>query len=337
MSSAFDSPVSRRGVLRAGAIVLGALATPSRLRAHQPVPKTKAVEPAAPSPSPFFTISLAEWSLHRALKAGTLDHLDFPRAAKQDYGIDACEYVNTFFKDKAKPEYIRELKKRCDDLGVKSILIMCDEEGELGDADEKKRGQAVENHAKWIEAAKTLGCHSIRVNARSSGTPDEQRDRVADGLHRLCEIGETHDINVIVENHGGLSSHGDWLVSVMKKVDHKRIGTLPDLGNFTDYDRYRGVREMMPWAKGVSAKSYDFAEKDMEIDGRKLLAGDETKIDYRQMMAIVQGAGYHGRLGIEYEGERLSEPEGIRATKRLLERIHAELASFRASERVPSK
>jgi sugar phosphate isomerase/epimerase len=266
---------------------------------------------------PLFSISLAEWSLHRALFGKKLDHLDFPRVAKKDYGIDAVEYVNQFFMKKAKDrKYLGELKKRCDDLGVQSVLIMCDNEGHLGDPDPKKRTRAVENHYKWVEAAKFLGCHSIRVNAHSEGSPEEQMKLVADGLRRLVEFGDKHAINVIVENHGGLSSNGEWLVGVMKKVGHKRCGTLPDFGNFGDYDRYKGVRLMMPYAKGVSAKSHDFDEK-----------GNETHTDYRKMMKIVVDAGYHGRVGIEYEGGKLSEPEGIRATKRLLERVRAELAA----------
>lgn len=270
---------------------------------------------------PLFELSLAEWSLHRTIFGGKLDNLDFAKTAKHDYGINAIEFVNQFFKDKAKnTEYLTELKKRADGEGVKMLLIMCDGEGALGDADEKKRQTAVENHFKWVEAAKFLGCHSIRVNAQSSGSYDEQVDRAADGLRKLSEFGAQHGLNVIVENHGGLSSNGEWLAKVMKKVDHKRCGTLPDFGNFRVskdemYDRYKGVTELMPFAKAVSAKSHDFNE-----------AGDETQTDYLKMMKIVLAAGYHGYVGIEYEGGKLSEPEGIRATKKLLERVHAELS-----------
>jgi sugar phosphate isomerase/epimerase len=269
----------------------------------------------------WFKISLAEWSLHNALFGKKLDHLDFARAAKEDYGIEAVEYVNQFFKDKAKnAEYLGEMKKRAADLGVKNLLIMCDGEGSLGDADEKKRTQAVENHYKWVEAAKVLGCHSIRVNAHSSGSYEEQMKRAADGLRRLSEFGDKHDINVIVENHGGLSSNGAWLAATIKLADHKRCGTLPDFGNFNlgrgrEYDRYKGVEEMMPHAKGVSAKSHDFDEK-----------GNETHTDYRRMLKIVKNAGYRGYIGIEYEGRKLSEPEGIRATRKLLEKVREELA-----------
>lgn len=268
----------------------------------------------AAEPKLLFKISLAEWSLNHALFAKKLDHLDFPKVAKQDYGIEAIELVNQFFMKKAKDQkYLAEFKKRADDLGVKILLIMCDDEGELGDADQKKRVKAVENHYKWAEAAKFFGCHSIRVNAYSKGTPDEQRQRVADGLHRLSEFGANLGLNVIVENHGGISSHGDWLASVMKKVNLPNCGTLPDFGNFQDYDRYKAVAEMMPFAKAVSAKAHDFDAK-----------GDCIETDYRKMLKIVLDAGYHGHFGIEYEGTKISEPDGIKATKKLLEKVRGE-------------
>ena len=270
---------------------------------------------------PLFRISLAEWSFHRTLFAGKLDHLDFARTARNDFGIEGVEYVNQFFKDKARDQkYLAEMKKRANDLGVRSVLIMIDDEGALGDPDEARRKQAVENHYKWVEAAKFLGCHSIRVNAQSQGSYEEQIDRAADGLRRLTEFGAKHELNVIVENHGGLSSNGTWLSAVIKKVNHPRCGTLPDFGNFNlgngeQYDRYKGVQEMMPFAKGVSAKSGEFDEH-----------GNEVRIDYRRMMKIVLDAGYHGYVGIEYSGNTLSEPDGIRATKKLLELVRTELS-----------
>jgi len=199
---------------------------------------------------------------------------------------------------------------------------MCDREGNLGDADEAKRTQAVQNHVRWLEWAKTLGCHSIRVNAASSGTYDEQVARAADGLRKLSEKAATMDLNVIVENHGGLSSNGAWLAKVMTTVGLKNCGTLPDFGNFRTksnpdewYDRYQGVTELMPFAKGVSAKSHEFNA-----------AGDEVRTDYRKMFQIVKAAGYKGWVGVEYEGSQLKEAEGIIATKKLLEMVFAEMA-----------
>jgi sugar phosphate isomerase/epimerase len=274
---------------------------------------------------PLFKISLAQWSLHKTIFGGKLDNRDFAKAAKEDYGIDAIEYVNQFWKDKAKDAaYVAELKKRAEDLGVKTLLIMCDGEGNLGDPDEKKRTTAVENHYKWVEAAKELGCHSIRVNAASDRklTYEEQQRLAADGLRRLSEFAAPHGLNVIVENHGGLSSNGEWLAGVMKLVDRKNCGTLPDFGNFNlgdgkEYDRYQGVDELMPFAKAVSAKSHDFGAD-----------GNETRTDYTKMMEIVvKKHDYHGYCGIEYEGGKLSEPEGILATKKLLLTVREKMAN----------
>jgi sugar phosphate isomerase/epimerase len=269
---------------------------------------------------PLFEISLAQWSLHKALQAGRIDNLDFARIARQDFDIQAVEYVNQFFKDKARDKtYLQDMKKRASDENVRGLLIMCDGEGRLGDPDTAKRKQAVENHYKWVEAAKFLGCHSIRVNAGSAGSYAEQMRLAADGLRKLTEFGTQHDIDVIVENHGGLSSDGKWLVGVMKTVDHPRCGTLPDFGNFAIdrgkniwYDRYEGVAELMPYAKSVSAKSHDFDAEGLEIH-----------TDYFRMMKIVLEAGYNGYVGIEYEGSELSEYDGIRATKKLLEIVAA--------------
>jgi len=266
--------------------------------------------------APIFKISLAQWSLHRALFEGGLDHLDFARTAREDFGIDAVEYVNQFFMDKATDQrYLQQMKQRADDHGVRSLLIMCDGEGALGHPDAQQRQQAVENHHKWVDAATFLGCHSIRVNAATEGegSYEDQMQRAADGLRSLTEYAAPQDINVLVENHGGLSSNGEWLAGVMEQVDHDRCGTLPDFGNFQIregemYDRYRGVRELMPHAKAVSAKALNFNDQ-----------GREVNIDFERMMRIVLDAGYRGYVGIEYEGsEGLGEREGIAATKQLL-------------------
>jgi len=271
---------------------------------------------------PLFRISLAEWSLHRKLHAGELDPRDFAPLARREFGLEAVEHVNTFFQDRAVDfAYLADLKQRADDAGVKSLLIMCDAEGELGEADEPARRRAIENHFRWIAAARFLGCHSIRVNAGGQGTPEEVSRRAADSLHRLGEMGERYDVDVIVENHGGYSSNGEWLAATIRAADHPRAGTLPDFGNFRisaseEYDRYRGVAELMPFARGVSAKSHDF-----DADG------NETHTDYRRMLKLVLAAGYRGYVGIEYEGGALPEMEGIRRTQALLERVRDELAA----------
>ncbi|MFT4592456.1 MAG: L-ribulose-5-phosphate 3-epimerase [Phycisphaerales bacterium] len=269
----------------------------------------------------IFDISLAQWSMHRALFAGYIQSIDFPIIAKEQFDIHAIEYVNCFFPDKQpKSEFVKELKTKCDDLSVQSLLIMCDGEGNIGDPDNAARTKAVENHYKWIDAAVELGCHSIRVNAQSAGTEDEQRKLAADGLRRLTEFGDTKNINVIVENHGGLSSNGAWLASVIKEVDHARCGTLPDFGNFIldwgtreEYDRYTGMSELMPFAKAVSAKSNDFDEH-----------GNEIHTNYEKMIGIVLDSGYRGWIGIEYEGAKMSEFEGIIRTRDLLRKVRSE-------------
>ncbi len=302
---------------------------------------------------PEFEISLAQWSLHRALKGGELDNLDWPAYTKKTFDVHALEWVNQFFFEKHptlgyQPKgggYIEQMKQRCDDQGVKSLLIMCDRVGNLGHPDNTKRTAAIEGHYGWLEAAKTLGCHSIRVNATSDPqlSPEKQADLCAEGLRRLSEQAATLDLNVIVENHGGLSSNGAWLARVLQSVKLDNCGALPDYGNFyvvknrgnaeayekqkalyegdpslsedemgLAYDRYAGVKDLMPFAKGVSAKAHDFDDE-----------GNEIHTDFGKMMGIIIDSGYEGYLGIEYEGKNLGEIEGIKKTKALLEKVIA--------------
>jgi len=310
ISASASSNLKRRDFLKFGASIAGGLAA-TGLRGSLLSDIKKPM---------VFKISLAEWSLHRALQSKEIDHLDFYSVAKKEFDISAVEYVNTFFFNKARDAtYLKEMKTRADDLSVRSLLIMCDNEGNLGDPDDSKRKTAVENHYKWAEAAKFLGCHSIRVNARSEGSYDEQIELAADGLRRLTEFGDSIGINTIVENHGGLSSNGEWLSAVMEKVDHPRMGTLPDFGNFrlegeVWYDRYQGVRELMPYAKAVSAMSHEFDSD-----------GNEINTDYYKMMKIVLDASYNSHVGIEYEGTAHSEMEGIRLTLELLKKVRASI------------
>jgi len=341
---------SRRHFLKAGTQSVG-LAALGLSASCKPIGSSDPEEKG-----PQFKLSLAEWSLHKALKGGELEHLDFPKFTKDNFDITALEHVNQFFAEKTdrhglQPKghaYLLELKKRTDDLGMDNVLIMCDGVGKLGDSSQEKRQNAVEGHYAWVEAAKLIGCHSIRVNAASDMklNPDEQASLCADGLGSLCDFAKQHEIGVIVENHGGYSSDGAWLASVMDKVGRKNCGTLPDFGNFylvknrgnpekyekakeafsgsgtyteneggLEYDRYQGIRDLMPYAKGVSAKSHDFDAN-----------GEETHTDFHKAMKIVKESGYSGYVGIEYEGKELSEPDGIKATKALLDKVFVELA-----------
>lgn len=295
--------------------------------------------------APLFRISLAQWSLHRTffgtslslpwserealfkrdpdrLWQGTALPIDFPVIARREYGLEAVEYVNTMMYGKADDAaWLTELDRRAKGEGVYHHLIMCDLEGALGDPDPAARTVAIENHVRWLRCASRLGCAMIRVNAQSRGTPEEQAKLAADGLRRLAERAEEFKLRVVVENHGGYSSRATWLVDVLKRADHPLLGTLPDFGNFTvssteRYDAYRGVEEMMPMAAAVSAKSHDFGAD-----------GEEVDIDYARMLRLVLGAGFRGWIGVEYEGQRLPEPEGVRRTVTLLEATRAKLTA----------
>jgi L-ribulose-5-phosphate 3-epimerase len=264
-----------------------------------------------------FKISLAEWSLHKTLQKKEITNLDFPVVAREKYGIEAVEFVNQFFKDKAHDStYLKELKKRATDNGVTCVLIMIDGEGDLSAIDTAERDKAVDKHKQWVDAAAELGCHSIRVNTGSNYGPTKL-DTIADGCSKLTEYGASKNISIICENHGGPSSDPDALIALMKRVNNPRFGTLPDFGNFPktrrgvySIDVYDAIAQMMPFAKGVSAKSYDFDE-----------SGRESHLDFSRIMKIVTDSGYHGYVGIEYEGSKLSEHDGIIATKKLLESI----------------
>ncbi len=295
------------------------------------------ISAAAKPQAPLFRISLAQWSLNRRFFGRgepALDNLDFAKTAREEFGIEAIEYVNQMFYDKGNDQkYLAEMKQRAADHGVESVLIMVDREGNLGEPDKKKRRQAVENHFKWAAAAKFFGCHSIRVNARSDNklSYDEQMKLAADGLRQLTEHTAEMGLNTIVENHGGLSSNGKWLAATIKMVDHEKCGTLPDFGNFRVsnnewYDRYQGVQELMPYAKAVSAKSFAFDDKRPWVT---IQEGSGQETDFLKMMRIVVDAGYHGWVGIESEGGG-NQMEGVRKTKALLERVHAKLQEERA-------
>jgi len=292
--------------------------------------------PATEEVTPDFQISLAQWSLHRSyfgsaiedwqefnrllrespdeLLQGDIDPIDFPKVAA-GYGISCIELVNTFYFSKANDmDYWAAFKKNCEEAGVTVGLIMCDALGNFGDADPEARMATVENHKPWVDVAAFLGARTVRVNAAGEGTAEEVAANAVDGISKLGEYAATKGINIVVENHGGYSSDGKWLSGVMEKIGMDNVGTLPDFGNFYDYDRYMGMEELMPYAKGVSAKSHVF---DAE--------GNETESDFLRIMKIVKASGFKGYVGIEYEGPELSEDEGIKATKALLEKVIAEL------------
>ncbi len=315
-SSIHHTMLTRRDFLNQSIFGAGALLAMPSFALHQ---------------SPGIELSLAEWSLHRALQSGKIDHLDFPSIARNDFGIGAVEYVNGFFGGKkmnfkkaaTNSAYLNELLKRSKDAGVVNHLLMVDDEGSLAVTSYKDRLTAVENHKKWIEAAKFLGCKTVRVNLHGDGKSDDKKTVSVDSLLRLCEFAEPLSINVVVENHGSDTSNGGWLAEVMRLVNKPNVGTLPDFGNFCIshpwgtiqegckemYDPYKGIAELLPFAKGVSAKTYDFDD-----------AGNQPKLDYKRLLEIVKSSGFTGYIGLEFEGNTQPEEEGIRKTKVLVER-----------------
>jgi len=288
--------------------------------------KPKSVDSTITTSSKELKISLAQWSIHRAIENGELKAEDFASIAKNDFGIDAIEYVASFYKDHATDKaFWEKMRTTSDSLGVKNLIMMVDNEGDLGSPSAEERMKAVENHYKWVDAAGILGCHSVRINAFGDGSKEEVQAAMVDALKQLCSYAAKVNVNVLIENHGLYSADGKWVAEIMRKVNMSNVGTLPDFGNWCTshkwgstetgkectevYDRYMGVAETLPFAKGVSAKSYAFNEQ-----------GEETIIEYSRMLKIVKESDFDGYIGIEYEGSPLSEPDGIRATKALLEK-----------------
>ncbi|MDT0620687.1 sugar phosphate isomerase/epimerase family protein [Croceitalea vernalis] len=279
---------------------------------------------------PFFKLSLAQWSINKMIRNDGVDPYTFAEKAA-GWGFTGLEYVSQLynaeleaanFSEEAMQNFVDKCNTEAKKHGLENVLIMIDRQGDLAASDEKERKEAVENHHKWVDAAAAMGCHSIRVNLNGVQEPENWVAASVDGLSQLATYAKDKNINIIVENHGGLSSNAAMLASVMTKVNMDNCGTLPDFGNFCikresgdyyeskcieEYDKYKGVEELMPHAKAVSAKAYDFDEN-----------GDETKIDFARILKLVKDAGYSGYVGVEYEGENLSEEDGILATKNLL-------------------
>ncbi|HEY5552015.1 MAG TPA: sugar phosphate isomerase/epimerase family protein [Opitutaceae bacterium] len=306
---------SRRHFIATGAAGIAAVALGSS--------KLGAAHHEAPAAGEtWFDISLAQWSLNKAFWAGTRDKMRFAAISKAEFGIRNVEYVNQFYMEGFSPAITAELKRVAEGEGVRSVLIMCDRCGRLGDPDPAKREESVQAHVPWLEAAHELGCHAIRVNAFSEATESygTQLDRTADGLRKLCEIGDTYGLSVIVEPHGGLSSNGAWLAALMDLVAHTRVGILPDFGNYGDrraglsYDGHLGTQQSMPYAKGVSAKTFGFG-----VDG------EENTMDFRRHMEIVKDSGFTGFIGVEWEGKEPDEDTGVRLTRDLLVKLGGRL------------
>ena len=300
--------MNRRNALKKLALCTGAATT---------APLTFRSLTAASHSETWLKFAVQQYSFNRQLRAGDLDLLDFPKTVVEGTGIKALEYFNGHMEDKlGNHAYIKELRKRTDDLGAVNIMMLCRSKPALDSPDPKIRQAAIEGYRFWMEATKILGGSCIRVDVRSPGDREEQKKYAIAGLRALCAVARKEfEMDIVVENHGGHSSNGAWVAEVMSRVNLKNCGTLPDFQNFKDYDPYTGVREMMPWAKIVCAKSKEFDS-----------AGNEVNVDYRRMLKIVKDSGFRGYIGIEFEGHGVNPITGINQTKQLIEKIVAELA-----------
>ena len=309
MTRSWAGALNRRQFIRTAAASAGALTLAERFAW------------ATDDPSPRYDISLAAWSLHRMFFAGRIDQLGMIRLCRSEFDLNAFEMVSTMWPEPT-PAYIRRVKDVAGEAGVRLLLIMCDGQGNMSDTNRTERTRAIENHQKWVDRAAQLGCHSIRCNVGRVRSDDADAvKRSADSFAALTEYGKKNRVQILIENHGGVSSDPAWLVSLMKAVDDPFFGTLPDFGNFPpETDKYDAIDRMMPYAKAVSAKCYDFDDT----------TGMETTIDFPRMMDIVTSAGYHGHVGIEYDGKRLDERTGIKRAMTLLSRIRS------AAPRVPT-
>lgn len=270
-------------------------------------------------------ISVAEWSLHRALKSGAIEHMDFPRIVKDSFDLHHIEYVSQFFQDKAEDfAYLDQMKDSCQQHGVTNLLIMVDAEGELGDTSEVERQRAVDNHKKWVKAAAYQGCKAIRVNGNGLGDLSAVQDALVRSMNELCAFAETDSITVVVEYHGMMipgqgwsfsapSTNGQWLAEVMQRVNRANCKVLPDFGNFDTYDRYQGMQDLMPYAFGVSAKGVAFDERVEDIS-----------TDFKRIFDIIHAHDFDGFVGIEFEGpiDTITEYDGVRQTRDLIRRYY---------------
>jgi L-ribulose-5-phosphate 3-epimerase len=244
-------------------------------------------------------ISLAQWALNQEIRAGELTNLDFPRIAREEFGIGAIEFVNTLF---AVPTYgyLRKLKQNAVDHGVKMLVMMVDDEGDPVAPSRKERDQFVINHRKWVDIAQFLGCHSVRTNCigRSTSSKSEALKWAAESYTRLLEYALSAKVSVVIENHGGLSDDPDWMVDLIKEVGNPHFGSYIDW-RWRDpavWDNYAYTKKLLPYAKGISYKKQPTVEH------------------LGKLVQLSRDSGYQGYYGIEEKGF-----DNIKLSKTLLE------------------
>lgn len=297
--------MKRRDLLKLSAVAgTAAITNPASLFAQRPSEKES-----------WLKIAVQQYSFNRQLRSGELKIEDYPKTVVDGTGIKALEYFNGHIEDEKYNEaFFKDLRKRCDDLGAVNTMMLCRNKDALDSPDKSIREKSVAGYHRWLTATKILGGQFIRVDTRHKGDAEEQKKHAIDGLTALCEVAKEYEIGILVENHGNHSGNGAWLADVMKKVNLPNCGTLPDFQNFTDYDPYKGVAEMMPYAKILCAKSKSF-DKD----------GNEENVDFKRMLKIAKDANFKGYIGIEFEGHGIAPLKGIRLTHKLINKCIAEL------------
>eukprot|EP00913_Durusdinium_trenchii_P028447 g26675.t1 len=238
-------------------------------------------------------------------------HLDFAGIARKRFGIDAIEYVSSYFGSRMPADsVVQKTNRQAAEHRVRQIMIAIDDCGALAEANNTKRKASVRLHRSWIDIAKTLGCHAVSVRIDGTGTEAAQLQKAAESLSELAEYGTKNKIHVLISNQNKIAANARWLVSLLKQVNSENCGAAPSFRGFGSADPYAGMKLLMPFAKGIGATSHEFDR-----------SGKEAKVDFAKMMNIVLDAGYRGYVGIEYVGKMLDEDAGIRATKDLLEGI----------------
>jgi sugar phosphate isomerase/epimerase len=267
---------------------------------------------------------LAQWTFNKDLFAGKMTTIDFVNKAAE-MGFDGVEFVSQFIKDKVNDDaYLAELKLASETAGIKNTMISVDvSEAKLGSSDPDERDIATAKHKEWIVAASKLNCPTIRVNAHGDGTADEMMSAMFNSVKELANFGKSYNVGVTIENHGQYSSDGKWLSQLIGKLVPYGVGSVADFDNWCiereggklwgtpcikEYDRYLGMKELLPTARSVSVKAFDFDEQ-----------GNAIKTDFKRMFQLIKEAQYDEYLAIEFEGHDMDPIEGIRKTLELVD------------------
>jgi hydroxypyruvate isomerase len=246
-------------------------------------------------------ISLAQWALVEEIRAGIWTNLDFPRVAREEFGLNGIEFVNTLFAAPTET-YLKQLKQNADTYGVEMVLIMVDEEGDGCASTKEGRKEFEIFHRKWVDIAHYLGCHAIRTNCRGEVGIDykEALEWAAESYHMLLDYAAPSGVKILIENHGGVSNDPEWMIELMKKVDHPLFGIYPDWREpRSDFDNLAYLEKTLPYAKGMSYRNQPSEE---------LTA---------KMIRLCMEKGYHGWYGIESKG-REEVNKGIGLLKKYL-------------------